>query len=120
MEAEPASEEPIPVSHVEDVAGRTSRTRDRARVDLGESSTSRIVYATMVGLPCVPEDACTLTVCSTGTASIPNGNASRNSLFLVNGSSSRTGSSPTSRSFSRQYGVSTLRSRRTSDASRSR
>jgi hypothetical protein len=36
MEAEPTSEQPIPVSHVENVAGRTSRTRDRARVDLGE------------------------------------------------------------------------------------
>ena len=59
------------------------------------------MYATIVGLPCVPEDACTRTVCSSGTASIPNGNASRSSLFVVNGSSSRAGSSPTSRSFSR-------------------
>jgi len=36
MEAEPAREQPIPVGHVKNVSGRTSRTRDRARVDLGE------------------------------------------------------------------------------------
>jgi hypothetical protein len=36
MEAEPAREQSIPIGHVENVAGRTSRTHDRARVDLGE------------------------------------------------------------------------------------
>jgi len=36
-------------------------------------SRSRCVYATTVGFPVVPEDACTRATCSRGTAHNPNG-----------------------------------------------
>ena len=65
-------------------------------------ATSSAVYATMVGFPDVPEEACTLTTSVMGVVSMPMGYVSRNSDFVVNGRSVKPVSTETPASFSRQ------------------
>src|SRR4051812_5700417 len=52
-----------------------------------QASKSARVYPTTVGLPCVPEDACTRASDETGTRSRPNGYASLNADLYVKGAS---------------------------------
>ena len=52
------------------------------------------MYATIVALPRVPEEAWTRTHCSSGTLSRPNGYASRSCAFVANGASASCSSDP--------------------------
>src|SRR5437764_687098 len=52
-----------------------------------QASRSARVYPTTVGLPCVPEEACTRASDDTGTRNKPNGYASLNADLYVKGAS---------------------------------
>src|SRR5437588_2632381 len=82
--------------------------------------TSAAVYATIVGLPRVPEEPWIRTVSRRSAASVPNGYASRSSAFVVSGSASSGSSGETPSSVRRQYGESTRRSRSSRSRSRAR
>ena len=74
VQAEPAGEQPVAVGVLQHVAGFDAAGGQRAcdevapRVDVGGACSP-----TVVGLPVVPEQACTRTIWSRGRANMPNG-----------------------------------------------
>jgi hypothetical protein len=73
VRAQAAGEKAVAVRDVDDVALRPPAARIERAITVDHVSMSFAVYPTTVGFPVVPDDAWMRTICSRGTANIPNG-----------------------------------------------